>query len=66
MVAFPTLEDLFGSLDYCDCQDCGSILSPAAYLVDLLNYLDQPRPAAGLQPAGRPVSAAVLTCSTCR
>ena len=43
----PTLEDLFGSLDYCSCSDCGSILSPAAYLVDLLNYIDQPAPATG-------------------
>ena len=47
VVAAPTLEDLFGSLDYCDCSDCGSILSPAAYLVDLLNYIDQPAPGAG-------------------
>ncbi len=47
VVAYPTLENLFGSLDYCDCQDCRSILSPAAYLVDLLHYLDQPAPAAG-------------------
>src|ERR1022692_3088098 len=45
VVAAPTLEDLFGSLDYCNCTDCGSILSPAAYLVDLLNYIDQPAPA---------------------
>jgi hypothetical protein len=42
--ATATLEDLFGSLDYCNCPDCRSILSPAAYLVDLLNYLDQPSP----------------------
>ena len=48
VAAYPTLEDLFGSLDYCDCTDCGSILSPAAYLVDLLNYIDQPAPADGL------------------
>jgi hypothetical protein len=47
VAAYPTLENLFGSLDYCDCQDCGSILSPAAYLVDLLNYADQPNPAGG-------------------
>ncbi|MGD0246679.1 MAG: FHA domain-containing protein, partial [Streptosporangiaceae bacterium] len=47
VVAYPTLENLFGSLDYCDCQDCGSILSPAAYLVDLLHYVDQPSPAGG-------------------
>ena len=45
--AAPTLEDLFGSLDYCSCSDCSSILSPAAYLVDLLNYIDQPAPATG-------------------
>ena len=44
VIAYPTLEDLFGSLDYCNCPDCGSILSPAAYLVDLLHYLDQPAP----------------------
>ena len=46
-VAASTLEDLFGSLDYCSCSDCSSILSPAAYLVDLLNYIDQPAPATG-------------------
>ena len=39
-----TLESLFGSLDYCDCSDCGSILSPAAYFVDLLNFVDVPVP----------------------
>jgi Neuraminidase-like domain/FHA domain len=47
VVASPTLESLFGSLDYCCCSDCSSILSPAAYLVDLLNYIDQPAPTAG-------------------
>jgi Neuraminidase-like domain len=47
LTAYPTLENLFGSLDYCNCTDCGSILSPAAYLVDLLNYLDQLSPASG-------------------
>ena len=45
-----TLEGLFGSLDYCNCSDCNSILSPAAYFVDLLHYLDQPAPTAGLNP----------------
>ena len=43
--AAATLETLFGSLDTCDCADCESILSPAAYLVDLLHYLDQAPPA---------------------
>lgn len=37
---FPTLENLFGSLDYCECEHCRSVLSPAAYLVDLFQYLD--------------------------
>ena len=38
---FPTLEGLFGSLDFCDCEHCRSVLSPAAYLVDLLQFIDR-------------------------
>jgi hypothetical protein len=37
---FPTMESLFGSLDFCECDHCRSVLSPAAYLVDLLHFLD--------------------------
>jgi hypothetical protein len=37
---YPTLESLFGSLDYCQCEECRSVLGPAAYLVDLLQFLD--------------------------
>jgi peptidoglycan hydrolase-like protein with peptidoglycan-binding domain len=37
---FPTMESLFGSLDYCECDHCRSVLGPAAYLVDLLHFLD--------------------------
>jgi hypothetical protein len=48
--ASATLEALFGSMDYCSCSDCSSILSPTAYLVDLLHYLDQPAPASGDNP----------------
>jgi hypothetical protein len=33
------LERLFGSLDYCECSDCTSVTSPAAYLVELLQFL---------------------------
>lgn len=40
--ASPTLEGLFGSMDYCSCEHCRSVLSPAAYLVDLLLFLDRP------------------------
>jgi hypothetical protein len=35
----PTLATLFGSQDYCATDDCTSILSPAAYLCDLLLWL---------------------------
>ncbi|UHD15038.1 neuraminidase-like domain-containing protein [Thiocapsa bogorovii] len=40
---YPSLETLFGSLDFCDCEHCRSVLSPAAYFVDLLQFLD-PKP----------------------
>lgn len=36
----PDLETIFGSLDYCKCTHCRSVYSPAAYLVDLLNFID--------------------------
>jgi hypothetical protein len=44
VIAYPTLEQLFGSMDYCACDHCRSILSPAAYLVDLLRFLDHNPP----------------------
>ncbi len=34
----PDLQALFGSLDYFQCEDCQSVYSPAAYLVDLLQF----------------------------
>ena len=37
----PSLETLFGSQDYCEVDDCTSILSPAAYLTDLLRWLSR-------------------------
>jgi hypothetical protein len=42
VIAYGTLENLFGSMDFCACDHCRSILSPAAYLVDLLQFIDQP------------------------
>ncbi|CAA6808384.1 MAG: Unknown protein [uncultured Sulfurovum sp.] len=36
----PTLENLFGELDFCNCGHCSSVLSPAAYMVELLSFLD--------------------------
>jgi len=40
-IAYPTLEKLFGEMEYCGCDHCQSILSPAAYLVDLLKFIDK-------------------------
>jgi hypothetical protein len=53
---FPDLQALFGSQDYFVCEDCQSIYSPAAYLVDLLQYLKQ-FPATPLSGAVPPISA---------
>lgn len=36
---FPTLRELFGALESCACDECLSVLSPAAYLVDLLKFV---------------------------
>ncbi len=47
ILAYATLETLFGEMDYCACDHCRSILSPAAYLVDLLNFCNQPAPPPG-------------------
>jgi peptidoglycan hydrolase-like protein with peptidoglycan-binding domain len=35
----PDFETLFGTIDLCACEDCGSITSPAAYLAELLAFL---------------------------
>ena len=39
IVALPNLQTLFGSLDYCECIDCRSVYSPAAYFVDVMRFL---------------------------
>lgn len=36
----PNLQTLFGSLDYCECRDCRSVYSPAAYFIDILMFLE--------------------------
>jgi hypothetical protein len=33
------LEQLFGNMDFCECEECTSVYSPAAYFVELLQYL---------------------------
>lgn len=37
---FPDLPTFFGGSDFCSCEDCQSMLSPAAYLFDLLQWLE--------------------------
>jgi hypothetical protein len=36
----PGFAELFGSQDFCRCTHCRSILGPAAYLYDLLGFVD--------------------------
>ncbi len=38
----PSWAELFGSADACACAHCRSVLSPAAYLTDLLHFLVDP------------------------
>ncbi|MEH2358568.1 neuraminidase-like domain-containing protein [Nostoc sp.] len=33
------LEELFGSMDYCECEECISVYSPASYFVEILQFL---------------------------
>ncbi|MEO5891149.1 MAG: neuraminidase-like domain-containing protein [Ferruginibacter sp.] len=37
----PSLEELIGPASYCACDHCRSVYSPAAYLVDILRFLDK-------------------------
>lgn len=41
---YPTMESLFGSLDYTELEHCRTVLSPAAYFVDLLKFIDPETP----------------------
>ncbi len=34
-------DELFGRQNYCSCQECMSILSPAAYFVDLMRFIHE-------------------------
>jgi hypothetical protein len=36
---FPNWSTLFGRMDLCECAHCRSVYSPAAYLVDLLQFI---------------------------
>jgi hypothetical protein len=39
LAQFPNWENLFKAGDLCACEHCRSVLSPAAYFADLLNFL---------------------------
>lgn len=36
----PEFSDFFGHQNFCNCKHCNSILSPAAYFVDLMSFID--------------------------
>lgn len=56
----PNLQTLFGSLDYCECTECRSVYSPAAYFVDIMHFLGE-RGTNGSGPnAGKKVSQVLL------
>lgn len=37
----PGYQELFGELSFCDCDHCQSIYSPAAYFVDLMQFVER-------------------------
>lgn len=37
----PGYQDIFGDLAFCECEHCQSIYSPAAYFVDLMQFIDR-------------------------
>jgi hypothetical protein len=55
----PDWQTLFGSLDLCACGSCSAVDSPAAYLVDLLQFLKARNLAIG-QPAALKSALSVL------
>lgn len=63
LARFPSLGAIFGDQSARACTHCGSVLGPAAYLVDLLNSLSR----AGVEPelrARRPdIALLELTCA---
>lgn len=47
----PNWQELFGSPELCECGHCQSVYSPAAYLVDILHFLEKSgKNANGLTP----------------
>lgn len=62
-VRIPTIDELFGTNDLCACASCLSILSSAAYYVDLLQFVGQTKANLDALLARRPDLAHIqLTC----
>ncbi|TAM93904.1 MAG: hypothetical protein EPN39_18955, partial [Chitinophagaceae bacterium] len=40
-VEVPNLQTLFGNGDFCQCNECNSVYGAAAYLADILHFLDE-------------------------
>lgn len=59
----PDWDTLFGSLDMCACEHCRSVYSPAAYFVDVLNFLHEQGSAGTVLLGRRPDLGEIeLTC----
>lgn len=39
--SLPSYKDMFGNQNYCQCESCKSIFSPAAYYVDIMRITDR-------------------------
>ena len=39
--SLPDYQEIFGSLNYCECGECQSIISPAAYFLDIMRITDE-------------------------
>ncbi len=59
---FPEWRTLFGSIDFCACEHCRSVLSPAAYLTDLLHWLGDQEALAPLRERRPDLFALRLSC----
>lgn len=48
--ALPDWEKLFGSVEMCECEQCRTVISPAAYLTDILHFLSERYTSSGSTP----------------
>lgn len=58
----PEWTQLFGSLDTCSCEHCESVYSPAAYLVDILEFLNDRGALAALEAKRPDIGETKLNC----